>query len=123
MKFSFFIDDSTIRILPPNSSISEYLIHLEEMPEENMTIGEMLLEVGSLTQSELDKIEKMQQSGNSSKFFGEIAVDENMVQKSLVEAALQDLPHQLPLASLTSNHLEEAEPRLASLPIEFRHLI
>jgi two-component system chemotaxis sensor kinase CheA len=52
--FDFVRDDCTLHILPPNSKIDEYLKLIDELPEDNMRLGEILVRSGALTQAELD---------------------------------------------------------------------
>jgi two-component system chemotaxis sensor kinase CheA len=52
--FDFVRDDCTLHILPPHSKIDEYLKLIDELPEDNMRLGEILVRSGALTQAELD---------------------------------------------------------------------
>ncbi len=91
--FDFIIDDCEIKIIPPRSSISEYVDLIDKLPENSMKIGEILMEIGSLTQNELDIILSMQNenvNNNSKKqFVGEIMVEEQIVQKPVLKAAIE----------------------------------
>jgi len=93
--FDFIINDCDVRILPPNTCIKDYVKLIEELPEKPMRIGEMLLEIGSLTQSELEKALELQSemSGSNDKapeelLVGNILVEEKMIQKNILDAAL-----------------------------------
>ncbi len=94
--FEFVIDDCDLRIIPPRGSISDYVNLLEELPEKSMKIGDMLLQIGSLTETELQEalelqgedIEKREETGEG-KFLGEIMLEEKMVPKQVLEAALE----------------------------------
>ncbi len=102
--FDFVQDECELRILPPNSKISEYLKHIEELPEDNMRLGEMLVRCGALTQAELDEALRQQAAltnnedagitegdateGHQAPQLGEILVEQKVVQKTLVDAAV-----------------------------------
>ncbi|NOY71564.1 MAG: chemotaxis protein CheA [Gammaproteobacteria bacterium] len=51
--FKFIQEDSTITILSPGSRVSDYLKLIDEMPEENQRLGDVLVQCGSLTAAEL----------------------------------------------------------------------
>lgn len=100
--FDFLIEDCDLRIVPPGSSISEYVNLLNELPEKPMHIGEMLMEVGSLTKAELARAIEMQkeyheqelseleiEGAEEKKLIGEIMVEEQMVQRPVLDAALE----------------------------------
>ena len=93
--FDFVINDCDIRILPPNTGIADYVKLIEELPETPMKIGDMLREIGTLTDSELEKALEMQANLSASKvkapeemLVGNILVEEKMIQKYILEAAL-----------------------------------
>lgn len=91
-----------VRILPPNSQLSEYINLIQELPENTEKLGEMLIESGTLTRRELEKGLDLQQStldpsegkeqalstAESPRKIGQILVDEGMVQQDVVDAAL-----------------------------------
>ncbi len=93
--FDFLLDDCVLRVLPPNSRISEYVRLIQDLPETPMRIGEMLTEIGTLTRNELEEALGLQDHS----FFGEtrkgvkpvgsIMVQERMVQKPVLDAALE----------------------------------
>lgn len=88
--FDFCRDDCELRILPPNSKLTEYLKLIQELPEDEMRLGEMLVRCGALTQHELDDGLSSQQSGTSDEPaspIGEILIEQKVVQKEVVEAA------------------------------------
>lgn len=89
--FEFVIDDCTLKIIPPRSSISDYVDLLDELPETPMKIGDMLLQVGSLTEIELEEALDLQGGGDDGegRFIGEIMLEEQMVQKKVLDAALE----------------------------------
>lgn len=94
--FEFVKEDCEIRILPPKTGISDYVRLIEALPEKPMRIGEMLREIGSLTSSELERALQLQNiqseislDQDEKDFVGKILVDEKMVQKPVLEAALE----------------------------------
>ena len=91
--FDFCRDDCDLRILPPNSKLAEYVKLIRELPEDDMRLGEMLVRCGALTQSELDEglLSQQQPEGsndNEQPHIGEILVDQKVIHKEVVEAAI-----------------------------------
>jgi len=91
--FDFVRDECELRILPPNSRLSEYLKHIQELPEDSMRLGEILVRCGALTQAELEQGLSRQQraadaEGHPSQPLGEILVDHKVVSPEVVEAAV-----------------------------------
>jgi len=97
--FDFCRDDCELRILPPNSKLSEYLKLIKELPEDDMRLGEMLLRCGALTQGELDEALCSQQRGRLPEQaegdeapvtpqIGEILIDQKVVHKEVIDAAV-----------------------------------
>ncbi len=92
--FDFVRDECELRILPPQSKVADYLHLIQELPEDTMRLGEMLVRCGALTQSELDEsllsqstTLKQEKASNISPL-GEILVDKKVVQKEVVDAAV-----------------------------------
>lgn len=93
--FEFILNDCDLRILPPNTSIDDYVRLIDGLPEKTMKIGEMLKEIGTLTESELAKALDLQAEFSGSKdkapeqlLVGNILIEEKMIQKNIVDAAL-----------------------------------
>jgi two-component system chemotaxis sensor kinase CheA len=90
--FEFIRDDCEIRILPPHSKIAEYLALINDLPEDEMRLGDILLKCGTLTAVELEQALR-QQSGATEEEpaqpIGQVLVEQSMVQAPVVEAALQ----------------------------------
>ncbi|HOI53461.1 MAG TPA: Hpt domain-containing protein, partial [Azonexus sp.] len=87
--FDFVRDECELRILPPNSRLSEYLKHIQELPEDSMRLGEILVRCGALTQTELEHAlsDQKQGDGSASADFqplGEILVDHKVVSPEVV---------------------------------------
>ena len=89
--FEFVREDSHIRILPPRSKISEYLQLIADLPEQDLLVGEMLVRCGTLTQTELETALKLQREGGDGRIrpIGEVLMAEQMVQPSVMQAALE----------------------------------
>ncbi|ALM84854.1 chemotaxis protein CheA [Bordetella sp. N] len=86
--FEFVIDDCAIRIIPPHSRISDYVNLLQEMGEEPVMLGEMLVRCGTLTQRELDEALRLQRQDDNSEPLGQILVQQQAVALPVVTAAL-----------------------------------
>ncbi|MFA6442399.1 MAG: chemotaxis protein CheA [Sterolibacterium sp.] len=88
--FEFVRDDARICILPPHSRISEYLRLIDELPQDELRLGEILVRAGTLTQKELDAALTSQtaKQDEAPRPIGEVLVDQKMVQPRVVEAAL-----------------------------------
>ncbi|MCK6393645.1 chemotaxis protein CheA [Zoogloea sp.] len=90
--FQFVQDDCELRILPPNSRVSEYIDLIASLPEETLRLGEILLRCGALTAEELARGLALQAQGadcgdSPAQPLGEILVASNQVQTEIVEAA------------------------------------
>ncbi|MBK1680171.1 chemotaxis protein CheA [Rhodocyclus tenuis] len=98
--FDFVREDCELRILPPNSKLADYLKLIEELPEDDMRLGEILVRCGALTQAELDA-GLCEQKGfvpapptehgeiaQSAQQIGEILVDNKVVHREVVDAAV-----------------------------------
>ncbi|MCG8425748.1 MAG: chemotaxis protein CheA [Chromatiales bacterium] len=96
--FEFAQDDCDIRILPPHSKQQHYLELLNELPEtELQKLGDILIQVGALTRTELEaglkeQIERAAPGTDDTgehKPIGEILVEQQAVEKQVVEGALK----------------------------------
>ncbi len=91
--FEFVLDGSTVRILPPDSQVSDYIELIRSLPEEEARLGEILVKSGILTQRELDEGLRLQQqssaAGTPHQPIGAILVEQQMVQQPVVEAVLE----------------------------------
>jgi len=86
--FEFVREDCRIGILPPHSKIAQYMALIRELPEDEMRLGDILVQCGTLTAGELAEALKIQ---NQSELrpIGEVLVEQSMVQAPVVEAALE----------------------------------
>lgn len=91
--FEFVRDDCQIRIIPPHSSIDLYKKLIQELPENPMNIGEILIESGTITRAELDAVLAIQSEAvagdGEPPRIGEIIVEQKIAPREVVEAALE----------------------------------
>jgi two-component system chemotaxis sensor kinase CheA len=83
--FDFVREGSTIRILPPRSRINDYIKLIHEMPEEDLRLGEILVQCGTLTHAELEEALNQQRQEP----LGQVLVSAGMTHPPVVEAALE----------------------------------
>ena len=99
--FEFVRDDCNLRILPPHSRVTEYIQLINDLPEDKVRLGDILINSGVVTQKELDEMLICQtmravaaestpagEDATPVPPLGEILVQQGMVQKELVDAAL-----------------------------------
>lgn len=90
--FEFVRDDCWIRILPPNSRISDYIQLIHDLPEGEEKLGGILIQSGALTQRELNEGLARQAAHlaekNEPPLIGKILVDQGVVQQPVVDAAV-----------------------------------
>ncbi len=97
--FEFVLDDCHISILPPHSHINSYIQLIEDLPEDELRIGDILVACGALTEREKDHILNIQDDFNDgitaggrewdAPLLGKIAVGENVVEQEVVDAAIK----------------------------------
>lgn len=89
--FEFAEDDCEIHILPPNSKQEHYLQLLDDLSEDHVKrLGEMLIEIGALTEKEVAGIiQEQREVGAETKRLGEIIVDKHILQQPVVEQAIK----------------------------------
>jgi two-component system chemotaxis sensor kinase CheA len=92
--FDFVRDDCDLRILSPQSKVNDYLRLIQELPEDTLRLGEMLVRCGALTQAEVDQglFDQKQTTGDNAEDtpppLGEILVGNKVVHPEIVEAAV-----------------------------------
>lgn len=90
--FCFVQDGSEIRILPPQSKVTEYIDLIRSLPESNQKLGEILIKSGVITQANLDNAldEQTVQAAieGQPQMLGEILASNQTVPSEVVEAAL-----------------------------------
>lgn len=90
--FEFVQEDCDIRIVPPHSSLDRYIELIQQLPEDDQLLGELLVKSQVLTHKELDKALSKQQVYNragDTKIIGEILVDQGVVAEEVVKAAVE----------------------------------
>lgn len=91
--FSFVREDCTLHILPPRSMIADYAKLIETLGGADQRVGQMLVACGALTEKELDDALNVQAAAasiqpTSSKPLGAVLVEQKVVHKEVVDAAL-----------------------------------
>lgn len=91
--FNFVRDDCTIHIIPPRSKVSDYQKLIQELPEQEMRLGEILVNCGTLTPEELKSVLQFQSEQSTEEEpprpIGEVLVEQKLVSPPVVEAALK----------------------------------
>lgn len=91
--FSFVGEECSLHILPPHSKVAEFMQLIQELPEDPMLLGEILVRIGALTQAELASGLATQDQAKATgqdptQPLGEILVENNAVTVEVVEAAV-----------------------------------
>jgi len=117
--FEFVQEDSTIRILPAHSRIADYVQLIRSMPEDDLRLGDILVQVGTLTQKELaDALNAQhdaQTGGAPAAPLGEILVREGATHQPIVQAALDKQKQVKDKRSRDSQMLRVAADKLDAL--------
>lgn len=87
--FEFIRESTFLRILPPDSKTEDYLQLLNELPDTRGRIGEILVSVGAITESELERALCLQASSVSGKKLGECLVAQESASPEIVSEALK----------------------------------
>lgn len=87
--FLFIKDDAVIKITPPRSSSREYIELIQKSTGKRSRLGEILLSVGAVSESELASALDYQKQVTLPKLpLGEILVERESVSKDIVDVAL-----------------------------------
>lgn len=84
--FEFVREGSEIHILPPRSSIKDYIELIHKLPEDPLKLGELLVKGGALSPSELEYA--LEQQNTDDRPIGEILINECIVHPEVVDAAV-----------------------------------
>ncbi len=89
--FEFASDDCDINILPPDSRVEQYIALLDDLSEDHVQLlGEMLLEIGVITENDISKaVQKQIDTEEDKKPLGAILVEQQVVQHGVVDKALE----------------------------------
>jgi two-component system, chemotaxis family, sensor kinase CheA len=82
-----FIDGAMIKILPPSSQVEDYSQLIHDLPEADNALGQILLEIGALTKSELQQVLNKQKAEGG--LTGDILITEGIAQPQVVNAAIK----------------------------------
>jgi len=121
--FEFAADDCDIKILPPNSKIEHYLNLLNEQPDTQVErLGEMLIKTGAITAKDISKALQHQAGDSESvdvdivaKPLGEILVEQQVVQKTVVEGALKKQENTRQKVAAEANYIRVDSSKLGDL--------
>jgi len=83
--FEFF-DDAKIIILAPKSHINDYKDLIDKLPDDDLVIGQILVEIGALTENEL-KLALNQQKEEGG-LTGDILIEQGAIQPEVVESVV-----------------------------------
>ena len=88
--FEFVRDECTLRMVPPNSRVEDYLRLLNESTDASDRIGEMMVRCGAITETELNAaLTHQTESPTDKALLGDILVQQKAVHPEVVEAAVQ----------------------------------
>ncbi len=88
--FEFVQEDCVIHILPPHSHVDQFIQLIEELPEENLKLGEILKLSGALTERELQEALTEQASGEVEQpLIGDVVTAQHVVETEVVNAAVE----------------------------------
>ncbi|WP_070965173.1 chemotaxis protein CheA [Vibrio sonorensis] len=91
--FEFIQNDAQIILIPPNSQIEQYLELIRRLPEADHKIGEILLQVGAITEQELNSglksQKKVAEATNRQPLLGQVMQQEQKLPEEVLNAALK----------------------------------
>ncbi len=82
-----FYEGASVYILPPGSRVNDYKELIKKLPEDDAALGQILVEIGTLTAGELQQALNKQKADGG--LTGEILVAQGAVQPEVVDTALQ----------------------------------
>ncbi|RDH85692.1 MAG: chemotaxis protein CheA [endosymbiont of Galathealinum brachiosum] len=84
--FEFF-DDAKIDILPPKSHINDYKEMIKNLPDDDLVIGQILVEIGALTENELQQA--LNQQKEEGGLTGDILIEQGSIQPEVVDTVVE----------------------------------
>lgn len=94
--FEFVREMCQLHILPPRAKISHYANLIQQLPEENMRVGEILVASGVITQNELESAlnEQIAKKNSAEKNenqppLGEVLVENKSIHQEVLDVALE----------------------------------
>ncbi len=120
--FMFVQDDSNIKIIPPNAKIEEYIQLIQNLPESNHRLGDILISCKALSQKSLDDaLNQQSRENNDSKHkvtdkqkLGEVLQQANAVPEQIIDAAI-DKQNQSKASATPSKQIRIDSDRLDHL--------
>lgn len=82
-----FIENARVHILPPQSKLEDYKELINQLPEDDAVLGQILFDIGTLTADELQQALNQQQEVGG--LMGDILVAQASVQPDVINTALQ----------------------------------
>lgn len=119
--FEFAADDCDIKILPPNSRIKAYLQLLDALDESHVSLlGDMLVQIGALTENDVNhalnnQIDARKIENETVRPIGEILVEQQVVQKPVVDQALKKQDQTKQKIASESNYIRVDATKLGHL--------
>jgi two-component system chemotaxis sensor kinase CheA len=89
--FEFIREDSQVHILPPSSRVIDYINLIKALPEQDLQLGEILVQCGSLTPNELEFALELQRELKSQSIdvpLGSIVVNNGLTLQPVLESAI-----------------------------------
>ena len=121
--FEFIRDLTELNILPPASQLEDYLRLIRSLPEDDKRLGEILVQVGLLTNAELDALLSLQAT-DPERPLGEVLVEENRVAAEAVQVALdkqqrvrEDLSRQMTFLKVSTSKMDDLINQVGELVI------
>lgn len=108
-----FMDGACINILPPKSHIDDFIALINELPEPDIALGQILLDIGALTESELQQVLNSQKENGG--LTGDILVEQGMAQPKVINKAIQVQKNKRKLKQSESEFVRVAADKLDKL--------
>lgn len=86
--FMFTTDEGFLRLIPPNAQSGEYIELIHSLPDNPLRLGEMLLQIGAITEAELAASLSQQQKENPPQI-GEVLIAKGAIEPGVVNAAIE----------------------------------
>ena len=129
--FEFVQEECVIHILPPHSHIEKYIKLINELPEENLKIGELLKLSGALTERELSEAlleQASKEEPEQALLIGDVVTEQGVVDTQVVTAAVEkqkkvkaSKARESQLIRVNSDKLEELINLIGELVISNAH--
>lgn len=84
--FLFSVDEGQLHLIPPHAQSAEYVALIQSMPDNPMRLGEMLQQVGAITQAEL---ETALNSKKENERIGAVLIAQGAAEPGVIAAAVE----------------------------------